>query len=231
VGHVVAVAHVGELPAGEIAAEDLGQGEVVGQRLARVEIVGQAIDHRDRTVLREVEHRLVREGAGHDAVDVAREDPGSVGDRLAAPELDVAAGEEEGVAAHLHHADLEAHPGAGRGLLEDHPQALVSEGGAVCLGMGLDVGGETEEAGDLGRGQVVDGDQMAQIGRLGHGISSKSMVLERVALDRHRHAARTAAGPRQLVGGQGDDRRPAAHEVVATGHHLLLGEDAEAAPS
>ena len=76
-------------------------------------------------VLREVGHRLVREGAGHDAVDVAREHLGGVGDRLAAAELDVAAGEEERVAAHLGHARLEADPGAGRGLLEDHPQRLA----------------------------------------------------------------------------------------------------------
>src|SRR5436305_1469622 len=54
--------------------------------------------------------------------------------------------------------------------------------------------------------------------------------LDRVALDRHGHAARTAARPGELVGGEGDDRLAAADEIVAAGHHLLLGQDAEAAP-
>jgi hypothetical protein len=54
------------------------------------------------------------EGADHDAVDIAREHAGGVGDRLAAAELNVARREKQRVAAELPHPDLERDAGARR---------------------------------------------------------------------------------------------------------------------
>ena len=50
---------------------------------------------------------LVREGANHDAVDVAREHARGVGDGLAAPELHLLAGQHDRMAAELLHGDVE----------------------------------------------------------------------------------------------------------------------------
>ena len=53
--------------------------------------VGEAVDHRDGAVARQLLDVGVIEGADHDAVEVAREHPRGVADRLAPAELDVAA--------------------------------------------------------------------------------------------------------------------------------------------
>ena len=88
-------------------AEVLADGEQVGEHLAGVQQIGEAVDHGHVGVLRQLLDVLVREGADHDAVDVAREHARRVGDRLAAAELDVARREKQRVAAELVGADLE----------------------------------------------------------------------------------------------------------------------------
>jgi hypothetical protein len=90
VRHVVAVADVGQLAAFQLTPELLPGGEVVGHGLAGMREVAQTVDDRHAGVLGEIGDGLVREGAGHDPVDVTREHFGRVGDRLAATELDVA---------------------------------------------------------------------------------------------------------------------------------------------
>ena len=159
VGHVVAVADVGDLLSLQIA-EVLPRGEVVGHGLAGVREVGEAVDDGDARVLGEVGDGLVREGARHDAVDVAREDFRGVVDRLAAAELDVARGEEEGVAAELEHAGLERDARARRRLLEDHGQGLAAEGVAVALRILLDVAGQLEDLPHVVGAVVVDLDEV-----------------------------------------------------------------------
>ena len=59
---------------------------------------------------------LVRRGADHDGIDIARQHPGGIGDGLAAAELHVGAGQEQRLAAELAHADVEGDAGARRGL-------------------------------------------------------------------------------------------------------------------
>ena len=76
-GDVVAVADVGEAQAGEVA-EALAQGEQVGERLAGVVERGQRVDDRDLGLGGQLGDVLVRAGADHDRVDVAREDPRGV---------------------------------------------------------------------------------------------------------------------------------------------------------
>ena len=78
-------------------------------------------------VLGEFRHHRVVEGADHDGVDIAGQDPRRVGDGLAAAELHLLAGEHQRLAAELAHADIEGDAGAGRGLVEDHRQHLAVE--------------------------------------------------------------------------------------------------------
>src|SRR6059058_2060050 len=87
--------------------EALADRHHVGERLARVRAVGEAVDHRDRRVARQLLHVLLREGADHQAVEVAREDSGRVAQRLPTTELEVGGGEVEAVPAELGDADLE----------------------------------------------------------------------------------------------------------------------------
>ncbi len=159
--HVVAIADIGDLPAREIGAEDLAHGEEVRQALTGMEIVGQSVDHRNRSVDRQIDHILMRERSRHDAVDEACQHLGSIGDRLTPPELDVIARQKQGVTTELGHPDLEADPRPGRGLLEDHPQAAAFEHGREPLWLGLHLGRQIEDPLDLGSAQVVNRDQVA----------------------------------------------------------------------
>ena len=78
-------------------------------------------------VLGKFRHHGMVEGADHDGIHIAREDPGGVGDALAAAELHLLAGEHQGLAAELAHADIEGDAGAGGGLVEHHRQDLALE--------------------------------------------------------------------------------------------------------
>jgi hypothetical protein len=161
VSNVVAVAHVGQLAPGQVGSEHLAHRHVVGHALAGVEVIGQPVDHRNRRVGRQIENILVGKGAGHDEVDEARQHVGGVGDRLPAAELDVAARQEEGVSTELGHADLEAHPGAGRRLLEDHAEALALERLGEPLGLGLHLIRQREDLVRLRTAQVMNRNQVA----------------------------------------------------------------------
>ncbi len=98
---------------------------------------------------------IVRIGAGHDAVDIAREDLRGVGDGLAPAELNVATRQEETLAAELEHPHLEAHTSPSRGLLEDHRQALALESTRMALRICFDSGGEIEQTCSLVGGEIV----------------------------------------------------------------------------
>ena len=80
------------------------------------ELPRQPVDHRHRRVLRQLHQRRVVEDADHDRIDVARQDPRRVGDRLAAAELHLLAGEHDRLAAELAHRDVEGDARARRGL-------------------------------------------------------------------------------------------------------------------
>jgi hypothetical protein len=87
-----------------------------------VGVVGEAVDHGDLRIARELVDVGLGERPDHDRVEVAREDERGVLDRLAAAELEVGGREVEADPAELPDPDLERDPGAGRRLLEDHPE-------------------------------------------------------------------------------------------------------------
>src|SRR6516165_7789033 len=89
--------------------------------------VGQPIDHRNGRIAREIIDlsRLTR--TDHDRVDIARKDPRSVADGLAAPELAVCGVEIDRVAAELAHRYLEGYARARRRLFENHREGLARQ--------------------------------------------------------------------------------------------------------
>ena len=86
VGHVVAVADVGERAALEVAL-DLAQRLQVGERLAGMGEIGERIDDRHVGAGGELFEPILTEGAHDDGVDVAAEHCRGVAQRLAATEL------------------------------------------------------------------------------------------------------------------------------------------------
>ena len=76
---------------------------------------GEPVDHRHRRALGELDDRLVRARPDHDRVQVAREDPRGVRDRLAAAELELVGAQRQRVGPELGDPDPERDPGPGRG--------------------------------------------------------------------------------------------------------------------
>ena len=135
-------------------------GGDLGQQLARMEQIGETVDNRNGCEVGELLHVALGEGANHDPVDVAREDPSHVADRLAAAELDVARGEEESVTAELLGADLERNAGAGAALGEDHRQSLAGER-EFGIRARLHPDRRIKQGLALGPGQIIKGEEVA----------------------------------------------------------------------
>ncbi|MPM93976.1 hypothetical protein SDC9_141118 [bioreactor metagenome] len=133
----------------------------VGEDLAGVVLIGQRVDDRDPGVRRHLLDPLLPGGPPDDRGHVAAQHPGGVGDRLTAAHLGAGGVDDHRMAAELGDADLEGDPGAGRGLVEDHRDRTALErpaGGRVRL----EGGGQIEDRGLLGRGEVVIGEEVMQ---------------------------------------------------------------------
>ncbi len=124
--HVVAVARPGDPPAFDRPAMFL-VGHHVGHDLAGVRIVGQRVDDGNRRRVGEFEQAVMFLGADHDDVDIARQHPRGIGDRLVAAQLHFGAGQHDRLAAKLAHGDIEGDAGSRRRLLEDHRQHLAGK--------------------------------------------------------------------------------------------------------
>src|SRR5258708_8180654 len=88
---------------------------------------GQTIDDRHGGMTGELGRRVGVERADDDDIDVARENRSRVGNGLAAAELHLLAGQQDGSAPELAHGDVEGHARAGRGLVEDHGERAAIE--------------------------------------------------------------------------------------------------------
>jgi hypothetical protein len=158
VRHVVgAVAEVGQPQPGQgrRAAPALGQGLQVGQHLAGVEVVGQRVDDRHRGGGGHRGQPLLGEGAPHHRVDVAGQHHPGVLQGLLPPQLGAAPVDDDGVPAELGDAHLEGEPGAGGVLLEDHRHPARALQRPPGKRGGLELGGQRQHLGLLGRVQVV----------------------------------------------------------------------------
>ena len=133
---IIAVAAPRPFAADQCAAH-FDHGLHVGQYLARVRPVGQPVDHRHGRMVRQFLGFPVVVGADHDRIDIARQDACSVGHRLAAPQLRRGRIEDQRRSPQLPHRHVEADPGAGRMLLEDHRQDVARQRGVgVDLALG-----------------------------------------------------------------------------------------------
>jgi endonuclease/exonuclease/phosphatase family metal-dependent hydrolase len=158
VGHVVAVAHVGE-PQPVEASEPLAKSHQVGQGLAGMVLAREHVHNRYGGVRRELLQRLVGAGPHADSVHVARQHQGGVPRRLSPRELELVLPEHHGMASELVHGDLEGDPSPGRGPLEEKRHALPVEragGGAVPL----QLEGTLHEAADLLARKLLSGKEM-----------------------------------------------------------------------
>ena len=101
------------------------EGHDVGENLARVRAVGQAVDDRHGGVFGQLHQRLMRRGAQHQHIDIARQHARGVGDGLAAAELHVVAVQYDGITAELAHGHIEGNARARRRFLEHHRQQFA----------------------------------------------------------------------------------------------------------
>ena len=117
---------------------------------------GQRVDHRHLGRRGQLGHRLVRAGADHDRVDVAREHPGGVADRLAARELHFVAAQDDRGRAELGDPDLEGDPRPRRGLLEDEGDAAPGQrlGAEPLAAPRFQRGGAVEQLAELEGAQL-----------------------------------------------------------------------------
>jgi len=156
IGHVVAITYPGYSFAGNSAAV-FDVGKYVGQYLAGVKFVGQAVNYRHARMRRKGLDLGLFIGANHYQVHHAANDFGTVFNRFGAPQLAVAGGQVHHAAAHLVHAGLKAHPGAGGGLFENHGQRAVYQRAVffIRLELVLDGGGALQHIQGFIGAQVV----------------------------------------------------------------------------
>ena len=119
-------------------------------------------------MLGQLYHGGMGEGAGHDSVRHPPEHAGAIGHRFPLPHLDVGGLQVDRLAAELEHPDLEAHPRAQRGLLEQHRQRSTREQLSLRVATGLPRRLEEASGGDQGEGafagEVGDAAEMPERG-------------------------------------------------------------------
>ena len=156
----IGITDEGDLESLKGTAQFLDSQEV-GKDLARMLLVGEGIDRRDPRETGEGLDVGLLEGADHRAVDHSTKYAGGVLDRLPAPKLDLAGGEEERLAAELADADLEADTGPGGGFGEEEAPAFAGQGlDSFLAAGGLDLFGKVNDFQDFGGRERLDGEKM-----------------------------------------------------------------------
>ena len=119
-----------------------------------MEVVGQRVDHRDARHARQLLNPFVREGADDDAVEIAAQYIGGVGDGFAASDLHFGLVKVERMTSQFPDSDFKRHPGAGRGFGEDQSDALSGKRGVLRFAAFiLEFGGQFKDL-----LQIVEGD-------------------------------------------------------------------------
>ena len=127
----------------------------VGEDLARVELVGQRVDDRHAAVRGHLLDAVLAEGAPDDRGDLAADDPGGVGDRLAHADAGQPGVDDHREAAELGDAGRERQLGAQRRLVEDQRDGPRAAQRLVPMPVGLHRVGEVEHLDQFVGRQVV----------------------------------------------------------------------------
>ncbi len=184
----------------------------------------QAVDHRHGGRLGQFEQVGMAEDADHDRIDIAAHHLGGVGQSFLAAQLHLLAGEHDGFAPELAHADIEGDTGAGGLALEDHRQHLVLEekGPIAFLEALLEGARLIEHAAQFGIGKIVDGEKMVRGAGRRHGPGSFVTLQEM--------GRRGAASASSALSGRREQPASAPPEMIESQHRRQLAE-AEAAVS
>ena len=109
---------------------------------------------------RELLHGRLGERAHRQRVHVQRQRPCRIRERLAVAQLELVRPQRDRQHAQAPGGRLEAHPGAGRGLVEDHPQPPASEPAAEGVRLALEPGGQVEQRAQAARPEVVEREEV-----------------------------------------------------------------------
>ena len=156
--HVVAVAHPGQMQAGQLSAMFLERVQV-GQRLARMREVREPVDHRARRVLGELDDGRMPLRPDHDHVDHLAQHASEIGDALALAETRIVA-EHHAAAAQVGHARLETHARPQRLLFEQQGQhpARQQRLAQALTKLGLEILGDRKNPLNLSSGNIGERD-------------------------------------------------------------------------
>ena len=122
-GHVIAVANVGQLHAFQ-PSESFVQRHHVGKYLTWMIKIAERVDHRHGRVRRYFFEGRLSKSAHGDQIHPASEAARAIGRRLARPEPDFRASHKDHAATQLVHADFEGRPGSQAGLFKHQRQAF-----------------------------------------------------------------------------------------------------------
>ena len=201
-------------------AEPFPHREQVGERLARVLEVREGVDHRHVGGAGEHLEPLLLEGPQHDRVDVARQHPAGVLDRLAAAELQLARRQHDRMGAELRDADLERDPGAGATASRRPGRSSARRAApAYASGRAFTSAARSRSSLELLRAQVVDGEVVVL-----HG--AESIGIGRAARDGRSAAATGGARGQPARSSAPNDARSRSTIAATTGSLLLARERA-----
>ncbi len=155
--HVVAVADEGEFQT-PYDAEVFAKGLHVGESLAGMVEVAQGIHDGHVRPARQIVHRLLKEGARHDAAEPAIEIARHIFERFAQADPAVVNKRE---AAQFLNGELESHSRSQRRLLKEHRDRFPRESGAVFTGRAFDVVRKVEDGKEFTRSEVEIPGQIA----------------------------------------------------------------------
>ena len=110
--HVVAVTSPNNLLAFDRAIMFFKRHDI-GHDLTRMRAIGQPVDDWHRCVFRHLQNRIFFKRAHHNQINITRQNPRRICDRLTMPKLHISAGQHQSFAAHLADTNVKANARTG----------------------------------------------------------------------------------------------------------------------
>jgi len=124
--------------------------------------ISQSINHGDGRSLGPLFDDGVVVRSNHQAVKIARQYAGGIGDRFATAELNVSGGQEERLTPELVHARFERYAGPGRGFLEQEAERRSDQGllHQPAAAFRFQLGGQAQQPRNPGRRNRADREEV-----------------------------------------------------------------------